>query len=139
MPFQLHPQLAGDCHTLGRFDTTHVLLHRNALFHWFIVVPETSLADFLDLDPAFRSRLLVSCAHLSQLLKQHFHYPKVNFAAIGNVVPQLHLHLIGRSPHDPLWPAPVWGNLHASAQYSPAQIQELRSLLDQLPGFTPAP
>jgi diadenosine tetraphosphate (Ap4A) HIT family hydrolase len=117
MQFELHPQLAADCHHLGCFDLSIVLLHRNGALPWFILVPQTTLADLLDLDPKNRQRVVEEAALISKYLKEELSYPKVNFAAIGNVVAQMHVHVIGRRPEDVCWPAPVWGHLQTNTAY----------------------
>jgi diadenosine tetraphosphate (Ap4A) HIT family hydrolase len=127
--FELHPRLLADCHRLGHIGTYHLLLHRNAALPWFILVPETGVADLLDLDPATREAVLDACTLVSSYIKAEFGVPKVNFAAIGNLVPQLHLHLVGRTPGDPCWPAPVWGNLGSGPEYSPGQIAAIAAAL----------
>ena len=127
--FEIHPQLLADCHQLGRFEFCHVLLNKNAAMPWFILVPETAMMDLLDLPVAQRSDALSEAALVSQFVKQELGYPKVNFAAIGNVVPQLHLHVVGRRPDDPCWPAPVWGHLNIHREYSPARLVELADVL----------
>ena len=138
--FQLHPQLSADTHPLGFMGTAHLRLHRNASLHWFLLVPETTQADFLDLEPAVRVELLDHCASLSACLKSRLGYPKVNFAAIGNVVPQLHLHVVGRRPQDPAWPAPVWGNLAPWPAYTDEDMDALATLLSDACGvLRPAP
>jgi diadenosine tetraphosphate (Ap4A) HIT family hydrolase len=68
-------------------------------------------------------------AAVSAFVKEILHYPKTNFAAIGNVVPQLHLHVVGRKPDDLCWPAPVWGHLTDGPEYSAAELTEMASLL----------
>ena len=68
-------------------------------------------------------------ALLADFIKNRLSYPKINFAAIGNVVPQLHLHVIGRKPDDPCWPASVWGNLTESREYPAQRVAEIRELL----------
>ena len=108
---------------------SHLLLHKNALFRWFILVPETDVGDFLDLEPMMRAKVLDECGMISEFIKSHFKDPKINFAGIGNVVPQMHLHVIGRSPADPLWPAPVWGNVEASEDYGVERVEEIRAVL----------
>ena len=128
-PFEIHPQLLADCHRLGRFDFCHVLLNRNAAVPWFILVPETAMMDLLDLPTQQRSGALNEARLVSQFVKQELGYPKVNFAAIGNVVPQLHLHVVGRRPDDPCWPAPVWGHLNVHLEYSAARLAELTDAL----------
>jgi diadenosine tetraphosphate (Ap4A) HIT family hydrolase len=62
-------------------------------------------------------------------------WPKVNFAAIGNLVPQLHLHVVGRRPDDPCWPAPVWGNLTASREYSATDLARMIAQLTERCGL----
>ena len=127
--FEIHPQLLADCHRLGRFDLCHVLLNKNAALPWFILVPETEITDLLDLADEQRNTTIEEAAVISQFVKRHLGYPKVNFAAIGNVVPQLHLHVVGRRPDDPCWPAPVWGNLAHGPQYSSLRLAEMNHLL----------
>jgi diadenosine tetraphosphate (Ap4A) HIT family hydrolase len=127
--FEIHPCLLADCHRLGRIGACHLLLHRNASLPWFILVPETAVADLLDLDPPVREAALDACALVCAYIKAEFKVPKVNFAAIGNLVPQLHLHVVGRTPDDPCWPAPVWGNLDAGPEYSLEQIAAITAAL----------
>ncbi|WP_439106552.1 HIT family protein [Congregibacter sp.] len=124
--WQLHPTLARDCHLLASLPFTELLLHRNAALHWFILVPHTDEADLLDLPVGEREALLDLASRVSHYLKGTLHYPRVNVGALGLVVPQLHLHVIGRRENDPCWPAPVWGNLEDQGHYSEIQIQELR-------------
>jgi len=127
--FRIHDRLLADCHRLGTLNGTHLLLHRNAALPWFILVPETSAVDLLDLPAETRDRLVAEAAALSTFLKTSLGCPKVNFAAIGNLVPQLHLHVVGRRPGDACWPAPVWGHLEASSGYTAAELAALRARL----------
>jgi diadenosine tetraphosphate (Ap4A) HIT family hydrolase len=123
--FRIHPQLLADCHGLGRLPACHLLLHRNARLPWFILIPETPELDLLDLPPVQRERVLAECAQISAYIKTDLGLPKVNFAAIGNLVPQLHLHVVGRSPGDACWPAPVWGNLPPGPGYGRDRLREI--------------
>ena len=134
----IHPQLLQDCHYLGRMPATEVLLHRNASLPWFILVPDTALTDFLDLPREHREAVLADCAHVSRFLKQVLGLPKVNFAGLGNVVPQLHLHIIGRAPVDACWPQPVWGNLEDSEDYTEAQVREWQEALAKVGALKPS-
>lgn len=121
----LHPQLLADCHHLGAMASGQLLLSRNANLHWFILVPDTGVADLLDLPPPQLQQVLADCQQLSQWLKQTQGYPKVNFAALGNVVPQMHLHLVGRRVDDPCWPRPIWGNLPPGPEWQPAEVDRI--------------
>ena len=127
--FKLHPQLLVDCHVLGRLPSGHLLLHRNASVTWFILVPETDAVDLLDLPQDQLSQTMADCRAISSYLKSKRNYPKVNFGALGNLVPQLHLHIIGRTPDDACWPQPVWGNLPEGPVYTEPEIETLRNQL----------
>jgi diadenosine tetraphosphate (Ap4A) HIT family hydrolase len=136
-PDRIHRQLLADCHYLGRLPATGLLLHRNASLPWFILVPDTRLGDFLDLPQAHRCAVLDDCAAISAFIKQVLGFDKVNFAALGNVVSQMHLHVIGRHQDDPCWPQPVWGNLHSRAQYEGDRVREWRDALVKMAALVP--
>jgi diadenosine tetraphosphate (Ap4A) HIT family hydrolase len=127
--FHLHERLLADCHAIGRMDHCHLLLHKNAVLPWFILVPETEVADLLDLSDDQLHAVTAEAAAMSRFIKHQLGWPKVNFAAIGNLVPQLHLHVIGRRPGDPCWPAPVWGHLEPSDAYSSDDIDRVKEQL----------
>jgi diadenosine tetraphosphate (Ap4A) HIT family hydrolase len=130
--FEIHPQLLHDCHRLGQFRLCHVLLHKNAAVPWLILVPETvSTGDLLDLAEHVRNLAMDEAAIAARFIKNEFAVSKINFAAIGNIVPQLHLHVVGRHADDPCWPAPVWGNLVEANGYSTARIAILTAILSQ--------
>src|SRR5512146_1384973 len=110
--FELHPQLAKDCLPLGRLALCRVLLMNDATYPWFILVPERDgVRELFELDADDRLALWDESALLSRALVQAFAPDKLNVAALGNQVPQLHVHHIARYRHDPAWPAPVWGKL----------------------------
>ncbi len=128
----IHPQLVADCHLLGTTASGTLLLSRNASLHWFILVPDSDQQDLLDLSPPLLASVMADCQSLSSLLKTALHYPKVNFAGLGNVVPQMHLHIIGRRPQDACWPQPVWGNLAAAGpDWNATALGQLKTLLCQ--------
>jgi len=133
---QIHPQLLADCHDLGRLPACAVLLHRNAVLPWFIMVPDTALNDVLDLPREHRDAVITDCAAVSTFIKAVLGYDKVNFAGLGNVVPQMHLHVIGRSEGDPAWPQPVWGALQDTATYTSQQLDDIRQGLGKMAGLT---
>ena len=123
--FAIHPQLLLDSHCLGRFQVCHLLLHKNAVLPWFILVPETDVAELLELPENLRLSVMNEASRVASFIKRDLNYPKVNFAAIGNIVPQLHVHIVGRRSDDPCWPAPVWGHLTKTADYPVARIREI--------------
>lgn len=118
----IHPQLLLDAHFLGALPRSRVLLHRNAAVPWFILVPDTEIGELLDLPADLLAGVMDEAALIAAFVKESFGSARINFASIGNVVPQLHLHVIGRAPGDCCWPAPVWGNLGEAQEYSAAAL-----------------
>jgi len=113
---ELHPQLAQDCLKLGRFPLCQLLLLRDANYPWFILVPDRDdIREIHHLTEQDQQQLLRESMILSRALEQAFAPDKLNIAALGNVVPQLHIHHIARYTSDPAWPAPVWGRKPARA------------------------
>lgn len=138
---ELHPQLQADTVEIGRFPLCRLLLSRDANYPWCILVPDRAeITEICQLAAEDQMQLMRESVALSQALMQVFHPDKLNIAALGNVVPQLHVHHIVRYRHDPAWPAPVWGRVPA-AEYRPGGLDEiaakLRSVLGAESGFTP--
>jgi diadenosine tetraphosphate (Ap4A) HIT family hydrolase len=132
--FSLHPQLAKDCLPLGSFRLCRLLLMNDAHYPWFILVPEREdVGEVYQLADADRHRLWDESAELSRALVAGFAPHKLNVAALGNQVPQLHVHHIVRYRHDPAWPNPVWGRVPPKPYYS-AEIDKLRTLMRSLLG-----
>jgi diadenosine tetraphosphate (Ap4A) HIT family hydrolase len=122
--WHLHPQLADDTHPLAHWPLCEVRLMDDANHPWLILVPRIENAtEITDLDAARQGELMRevdrACRALQATVKPH----KLNVAALGNVVPQLHVHVIARFRDDIAWPRPVWGT--ATAQpYSPERLVE---------------
>ncbi len=108
--FTLDPQLERDTALVGDLPLSRVLLMDDANFPWLIAVPRHAGAvELFDLGEAERAQLMSELALLAQFLRDLTGCHKINIAAIGNVVSQLHVHVIARRRDDPLWPRPVWG------------------------------
>jgi diadenosine tetraphosphate (Ap4A) HIT family hydrolase len=108
--FALHHRLAADTLEMGRLALSHLLLMNDATYPWLILVPERpAVREIFELQPADRLLLTEEVALVSRVLDAIFEPDKLNVAAIGNVVPQLHVHIVARFRSDPVWPAPVWG------------------------------
>lgn len=137
MTFELHPQLNKDCITLGNFPLCRVLLMNDAHYPWFILVPQReALREIHELNEADLYLLMHESVAFARVLTILFKPTKLNIAALGNMVPQLHLHHIVRYEADPAWPAPVWGKLPAKA-YDLQRIQAIRQqIADALEGST---
>ena len=107
--FKLHERLIKDCYVLGKLPLSYLLLNKNAEAPWFILVPETLKVEIHDLDSESQKRLFQEALELSLFLKNILKVDKVNMGAIGNLVPQLHFHVVGRRVNDYCWPKVVWG------------------------------
>ena len=136
----IHPQLMQDCQLLGRFTLSHLLLMRDANYPWCILVPDRDdISEIHQLSETDQQQLLRESSLLSLAMESAFSPDKLNIAALGNVVPQLHLHHIARYRTDAAWPAPVWGRVPAKPylEYElEAVVHSLTSLLTT--GFTAA-
>ncbi|PKN42891.1 MAG: HIT family protein [Deltaproteobacteria bacterium HGW-Deltaproteobacteria-18] len=124
--FKLHPTLAADCHDLGVWRDLRLLLHRDAHVPWIILVPETSITEWHELPGDLHRQLLAASTLLARMLKTDFACDKVNVAAIGNMVPQFHYHVIGRWRTDPYWPGVVWGRVEPGRVYGESEVKDMR-------------
>lgn len=138
-PFVLDERLAHDSLPLGESELSLLRLMDNALVPWLILVPRVDCRELYELAPADQTRLLAEINALSRCLTAEFAPDKLNVAAIGNLVPQLHIHLIARRRDDFCWPEVVWGRPEREP-YTPAEVQRLRALVASglAPGFTPS-
>jgi len=109
--WSLHPQLAADTAPIGDLSLSRLVAINDADYPWLVLVPRRpGVIEIADLDDADRAQLSSEIAQISRALKQVTVCDKINVAAIGNVVPQLHVHIVARWKTDPLWPKPVWGH-----------------------------
>jgi len=136
----IHQQLLQDCLILGRFPLSHLLLLNDANYPWFILVPNRDdISEIYQLSEADQQQLIRESSLLCRMLAEQFEADKMNVAALGNMVPQLHIHHVVRYRDDVAWPAPVWGAEPAKS-YSNAGLQQvikkLRVGLDEIVEFS---
>lgn len=130
--FQLHSQLQQDCFLLGKFKLCQVLLVNDRQFPWFILVPQRhNIREIYQLSADEQILLIQESSYLAEMLTSIFNADKLNIAAIGNLVPQLHLHHVVRYQNDKAWPAPIWGKF-AAVPYTEQQLEELLARLTPL-------
>ncbi|MDD1961984.1 HIT domain-containing protein [Pseudomonas sp. 39004] len=132
--FEMDTRLQQDSLVLGDFPLCRLLLSKDANYPWFILVPKRAgVSEVFDLSQEDQAQLFKETTDLAQALKGEFKADKMNIATLGNVVSQLHMHVIVRRHGDAAWPAPVWGKVPA-VEYAPGQVdairQRLRTLLD---------
>lgn len=131
--WHLHPQLADDSTPVIELALCEVRLMDDANHPWLILIPKVAdTVEIIDLSPAQRTQLTVEIDTAARALKALFKPDKLNVAALGNLVPQLHVHVIARYHTDIAWPRPVWGAANA-CPYAPEQlVDRVRQLRAQL-------
>ena len=139
MAFALDPRLVNDTHRLGSLPLSELLLMDNALLPWLILVPRVTEIELYRLPVAQRRQLDDETAAVAAFVAGAFAVDKLNVAAIGNVVAQLHVHVVGRRRDDHAWPGVVWGRPERTA-YTPAAVVDVRSRVAAVLGadFIPA-
>lgn len=126
--FILAPELARDCIDVADWPLCKVLLMNDSQYPWFILVPrKAGLKESIDLSETEQIVLMQESAKLSRLLQDIFSPDKLNVAALGNMVPQLHIHHIARYKADAAWPAPVWGK-YPAVPYKDEQLKKLKDI-----------
>src|SRR6185312_13867582 len=109
--FALHPRLAADTVFIADWPLSRVLLMEDARYPWLVLVPRRpGLVEITDLNVPDRTRLMEEVARVAEAVRGLPNVAKLNIGALGNLVPQLHVHVLGRHPGDPAWPGPVWGH-----------------------------
>ena len=131
--WSLHPQLAQDTVLIGDLPLARALLTNDANYPWLILVPRLpGLVELIDLEENAQVQLLGEIAATARALKNITRCDKLNIAALGNQVPQLHVHVIARRHTDAAWPKPVWG-VKSPLAYEPGQqhafLESLRQSL----------
>jgi diadenosine tetraphosphate (Ap4A) HIT family hydrolase len=121
--WSLHPWLEHDSCPVGNLPLSRVLVVKDANYPWLLLVPRHAGAtEITDLDQRQRTRLMAEIARASEALRSVAPCDKLNVAAIGNIVPQLHVHIVARRASDPAWPGPVWGAVPARL-YAAGEIE----------------
>ncbi|WP_318509251.1 HIT family protein [Photobacterium leiognathi] len=140
MHFTLHPRLESDTTVLGDFPLSRVLLSKEALGPWIILVPRVDeLREIHHLPEQDQFQLMRESSAVATLLENDYQAEKINVGALGNLVPQLHLHHIARFNNDIAWPGPIWGNTNGTQRNDELQAalaEELRAELSQIEGFS---
>jgi diadenosine tetraphosphate (Ap4A) HIT family hydrolase len=127
--WSLHPQLARDTLNIGDLPLSRVLIINDANYPWLLLVPRRAdVSEITDLDEVEQAQLMTEITRAARALKTVTACDKLNIAALGNVVPQLHVHVIARHQGDAAWPRPVWGVVPA-VPYDKAEFDPFVSAL----------
>jgi len=131
--FVLDARLAADTHLIGDLPLSQLRLFDDARFPWFVLVPRIAGArELIDLDESDQRTLLAEVSRLGRVLESDLRPDKLNVAALGNVVPQLHVHVIARFTNDVAWPHPVWGRGERVAYTASERDARIAALRDAL-------
>lgn len=128
MGFMIDPGFEKLSFQLGKLAFSHVLLMNNAEIPWFMLIPETSEVELCDLSAKQQQQLLTELNVMSEVVRRNFKIDKLNIAANGNVIRQMHWHVIGRRFDDFCWPDVVWGK-DAPSVYSAGDVAKISALL----------
>ncbi|MGI9328289.1 MAG: HIT domain-containing protein [Pseudomonadales bacterium] len=133
--FRLHPTLAADTLSVTTLALSQVLLMNDERYPWLIIVPQRpALTELYQLKSGDRQQLMRELDAASQVLHTQPLMSKINVASLGNLVPQLHVHVVGRHAADPAWPGPVWGH-SAPVPYAPGEgVERARRLGEEILG-----
>lgn len=124
----LDPRLQNSSSLIVVLELCQVRLSHNSAFPWVLLIPQREeIKEIIDLNLPDQQRLMQEIGITSQVLKNLFHPDKLNIASLGNIVPQLHIHIIARYINDPAWPNPVWNTVS-----HPYSLVELDNRLKQL-------
>jgi diadenosine tetraphosphate (Ap4A) HIT family hydrolase len=108
----LHRQLEADTINIGDLALSRVLIIKDANYPWLLLVPRRpDIVEVIDLDEVAQAQLMTEITRVARALKEVTQCDKLNIAALGNAVPQLHVHVIARRKSDAAWPKPVWGQV----------------------------
>ena len=122
--FKLDERLEADCEFVANLGVCSLLLMNNASVPWFILVPSVMQAtELTELPMEQQQQVLHEMNQVAAMVTSLYNPDKLNIGALGNVVSQLHIHIIGRFTNDPAWPSPVWGQLSANA-YGKVQLEQ---------------
>ena len=127
--WSLHPQLQKDTVDIGDLPLSRVLVIKDAQYPWLLLVPRRAdVSEIIDLGEVEQAQLMTEISRVGRVLKDITKCDKLNVAALGNMVPQLHIHLIARRRSDAAWPRPVWGVMPPMPQ-DPEELQNFISAL----------
>lgn len=123
--FKLDDRLANDTIELGNLGFTKILMCKDSNYPWVILVPEIANAtEIHQLTPQQQTELMQTITFIAQNMETEFKADKINIAALGNVVKQLHIHVVARYEQDLAWPGPIWGK-HPMQQYNEIAMEEM--------------
>ena len=130
--FSLNSRLKADTIKIAGFELSELLLMNDKNYPWFILVPRRSnVSEIFQLNDQDQTQLYKELSYIAEILQKFYQADKVNIGALGNMVPQLHIHVIMRFKNDIAWPKPVWG-LYEAVKYSDDDINQISKNINGL-------
>jgi len=129
--FELDKRLQRDCIVLSDREQFMILLMNNSIVPWLILVPKTNKTELYQLDNQFQNLIFEQINILSEFVMNEFNVDKLNVANIGNIVTQMHIHIVGRYQTDPYWPGVVWG-ADEKKSYIPVEVKKIKLKLNSI-------
>jgi diadenosine tetraphosphate (Ap4A) HIT family hydrolase len=127
--WSLSARLDNDTISIGDLPLSRVLVIKDAHYPWLLLVPRRpDVTEIIDLDEVAQAQLMAEIARVGRALKEVTKCDKLNIAALGNLVPQLHIHIIARRSTDAAWPRPVWGVM-PPLPHDPEEVQSFINAL----------
>ena len=127
--FELHPRLVKDTFAVANLNLCKLLLMNDSNYPWFILVPRIkNISELFELTKVDRQSLNIEVDELSRRLSLHFDAKKMNVAAMGNIVPQLHIHVIVRKETDAAWPNPIWNKVDIAPYKKNISIELIKDI-----------
>ncbi len=128
MPFKIDKKFLKSSHHIIDLKLCNVRLHDNSKFPWIILIPKRNkIIDISDLNSKDQILLMKEIVYVSKIMKKLFKTSKLNVEKIGNIVPQLHIHIIARNKKDSSWPLPVW-----VVKSKPYTVKVLRDVMNKI-------
>ncbi len=128
MPFKIDKKFLKSSHHITELKLCTIRLHDNNKFPWIILIPKRNkIIDISDLNSRDQILLMKEIVYVSKIMKKLFKTSKLNVEKIGNIVPQLHIHIIARTKKDSSWPLPVW-----VVKSKPYTVRVLRDVMNKI-------
>lgn len=141
MTFELDARIDADSILLGRLPLSQVRLHRDGRYPWIMLVPQRDVREIHELSRSDRAQLMEESCAVSAAMQEELNATKMNVAALGNMVPQLHVHHVARFETDDAWPGAIWG-AHPARHYENdallAMCERMQKAFAAIDGFTAA-
>lgn len=133
MTFQIDPRLLSSSVFICQWELSNVYLKNESAFPWFVLIPRVKdVREIYQLSQTQQQALMEEISRMSAVLAEEYNPDKMNVGSLGNIVPQLHIHIVGRYQSDPCWPDSIWQPAYQPTPYSDSEIESIQRRFQQL-------